>query len=119
MTAHNETVKDIQAMLKAYYTRMSMCKTVDERLFETKHYTKRMSNLLQSEKIALLKKIREAVANYIRTEGCGCCEGRDHDEHAAVIAKLLNVPMYSDKSGYDFQKFVTSSATQRGGESKI
>lgn len=25
-----------------------------------------------------IKQVREAVANYIYTEGCSCCEGTDH-----------------------------------------
>ena len=52
------------------------------------------------------KELREAVADYMRSEGCSCCQDIDgHKEHAARLAKLLNVPMYDDKSGYDFGKF--------------
>lgn len=52
--------------------------------------------------------IREAVANYMRSEGCSCCRDYDaHKEHEARLAKLLNVKMYSDKSGYDFSKHCT------------
>ena len=54
-----------------------------------------------------IKKIRQAVADYIRSEGCSCCEGDDHGQHRIVLAKLLKVPMYKDKSGYDFGKFET------------
>ena len=55
-----------------------------------------------------LKAIRTAVADYIRTEGCGCCSNRDeHKKQAAIIGKLLRVPQYSDKSGYNFGKFET------------
>lgn len=49
-----------------------------------------------------LPEIRKAIANYMRSEGCGCCKGSDHEEHEETIAKLLNVPMYKDGSGYDF-----------------
>lgn len=49
-----------------------------------------------------LTKIREAVANYLQSEGCSCCRGIDHDKHLAEIAKLLEVPMYKDGSGYNF-----------------
>lgn len=52
-----------------------------------------------------IKTIRKAIANYMRSEGCSCCEGQDHEENEKVIAKLLGVPMYDDKSGYDFSKF--------------
>lgn len=40
--------------------------------------------------------LRRAVADYMYSEGCDCCRGDDHEDHAAVIAKLLGVPMYSD-----------------------
>lgn len=52
--------------------------------------------------------VRTAVADYMRSEGCGCCGDHvAHNEHAARIAKLLNVPKYKDGSGYDFSKFRT------------
>lgn len=50
--------------------------------------------------------LRTAIAELIATEGCGCCS--DYDKHEAAKAKLgrlLDVPMYSDGSGYDFNKF--------------
>jgi hypothetical protein len=52
------------------------------------------------------KKVRQALAEYIASEGCGCC--RDYERHevaAAELGKLLHVPMYNDKSGYNFYKF--------------
>ena len=56
--------------------------------------------------MGLKTKVREAVANYIRSEGCSCCQDVDgHVKHGAELAKLLDVPMYSDKSGYDFGQF--------------
>ena len=50
--------------------------------------------------------LRAAVAQYMSSEGCSCCEGPDHDEHKAVLAKLLHVPPYGDGSGYNFGKYV-------------
>ncbi len=61
----------------------------------------------QTVKVVDLKTIRQALADYMMSEGCSCCEGRNHDEHKAVLGKLLKVPMYSDKSGYNFSKFRT------------
>lgn len=53
-----------------------------------------------------LCEIRQAIADYMRSEGCSCCRNIEaHREHEARIAKLLCVPMYSDKSGYNFGKF--------------
>lgn len=56
----------------------------------------------------ILQEIRQAVADYMRSEGCACC--RDHDAHeinAKRLAKLLRVPAYPDLSGYDFTRFRT------------
>jgi hypothetical protein len=53
----------------------------------------------------LIAAIREAVSDYIGSEGCSCCQGGDHDDHKARLAKLLGVKMYKDKSGYDFSKY--------------
>lgn len=50
------------------------------------------------------KKMREAIANYMWSEGCSCCRSDNHDDNAAVIAKLLGVKKYKDGSGYDFPK---------------
>lgn len=53
-----------------------------------------------------LKLLRNAVANYMMSEGCTCCQDIDgHREHEAAIAKLLEVPAYDDGSGYDFPRF--------------
>ena len=51
--------------------------------------------------------VRAAVANYIYSEGCSCCQGADHGEHEKKIAKLLSVPKYEDGSGYNFGKYKT------------
>ncbi len=52
--------------------------------------------------------IRTAVAHYMLSEGCSCCEGGNHKEHAEELAKLLDVPKYEDGSGYNFYKFRTN-----------
>lgn len=63
--------------------------------------------IIQAERSKTHDKIREAVANYMRSEGCGCCEDREaHKEHTKVLAELLGVEMYEDKSGYNFGKYV-------------
>lgn len=50
--------------------------------------------------------VRRAIANYMYSEGCDCCSDREkHPLHRAALGKLLNVPMFSDKSGYNFDKF--------------
>jgi hypothetical protein len=54
-----------------------------------------------------LEKIRQAVADYIESEGCGCCEKTTHGKHGEALAMLLAVPKYEDGSGYDFARFRT------------
>ena len=52
--------------------------------------------------------IRRALADYIGSEGCDCCQNREpHRAAEAVLAKLLRVPKYKDGSGFDFARFRT------------
>jgi hypothetical protein len=54
----------------------------------------------------LKKKIRQALADYMRAEGCSCCRNiKDWENAQEELARLLNVPKYPDGSGYDFSKF--------------
>jgi hypothetical protein len=42
------------------------------------------------------------------SEGCSCCQDTDaHKRAEAVLAVLLRVPPYPDRSGYNFRKFRT------------
>lgn len=53
-------------------------------------------------------KIRRALADYMASEGCSCCQDSEaHREQEKVLAKLLRVPKYKDGSGYNFPKFRT------------
>jgi hypothetical protein len=55
--------------------------------------------------------LRNALADYMRAEGCSCCRDTDAHYDAGVrLAKLLRVPMYPDRSGYQFTKFATPKA---------
>lgn len=55
-----------------------------------------------------LETIRRVLADYMRSEGCSCCERTDdHKEAARLLAGLLDVPMYEDGSGYDFYRFAS------------
>lgn len=55
---------------------------------------------------SLKRLVRQAVADYMASEGCSCCRDVDgHAEHKKRLAKLLGVQMYHDKSGYDFPRF--------------
>lgn len=50
--------------------------------------------------------IRQAVADYMRSEGCSCCRDSEaHERHEERLGKLLRVPKYSDGSGRDFSRY--------------
>lgn len=52
--------------------------------------------------------LRRAIADYMQSEGCSCCQNREkHEAAKAKIAKLLRVPKWKDGSGYNFNKFAT------------
>ena len=58
----------------------------------------------------LLKAIRQAVADYMYSEGCSCCRDSDaHEEHKKKLAELLNVKPYEDGSSYDFSVYRTNA----------
>jgi hypothetical protein len=60
-----------------------------------------------------LIEIRTAVADYIKTEGCDCCrDSEPHKEALDKIAVLLDMDRYSDDSGVDYGKYVTSNPDQ-------
>jgi len=64
-----------------------------------------------------LQEIRQAVADYMRSEGYSCCRDNDaHEVHAARLAKLLNVPPYKDGPGYDFSIFRSDDSETDGDE---
>lgn len=62
---------------------------------------------LQSKRelAAYKKKLRKAVAYYISSEGCSCCESSSHEGYKNELGKLLGVKKYADGSGYDFSKY--------------
>ena len=69
-------------------------------------YSKSISRYFQKKFRKERNLIREAVANYMVSEGCSCCQDTDkHKEDNKRLAELLKVPEYNDGSGYDFYKF--------------
>ena len=53
-----------------------------------------------------LVKIRRGIADYMRSEGCSCCQNIEkHRKHEEILAKLLKVSKYKDGSGYNFTKY--------------
>ena len=60
-------------------------------------------------KDGLKKAIREALADYVRSEGCSCCRNNEeHDAAARRLAKLLEIPLYKDESGVDWNACLES-----------
>jgi len=63
--------------------------------------------------------IRTAVADYMESEGCSCCQDVNaHKQHEKVLAKMLRVKAYSDKSGYDFRRYRTSPKGRKKNDAK-
>jgi methionine aminopeptidase len=61
-----------------------------------------------------LSDIRRAVADYMASEGCSCCQNREkHEAARKELAELLDVPAYDDESGYDFPRFRTKDSNTR------
>lgn len=61
-----------------------------------------------------LDKIRLLVAQMYCASGCSCC--RDDDEwHRTTgeLAKLLDIPAYSDHSGYEFHTVVNQAKEKK------
>lgn len=62
-----------------------------------------------------INNIRRAVADYMSSEGCTCCQNVEaHEKHEAILAKLLHVPKYDDGSGYNFGRFRTPRDNGQG-----
>lgn len=55
--------------------------------------------------------LRTAVADYMFSEGCGCCSDREeHDAHKARLGQLLDVPAEPNGDGdvwYNFNPYRT------------
>lgn len=62
----------------------------------------------KTSKKKFIEEVRRAVADYMRSEGCGCCSDREeHKKDEERLGKLLGVKKYKDGSGYDFTKYRT------------
>lgn len=55
-----------------------------------------------------IAEVRQALADYIATEGCSCCQDRDgHQEAMNRLGKLLKMKKNPDGIGYDYSKYKT------------
>lgn len=63
--------------------------------------------MTNSQKRRFLRTFREALAEYMRSEGCNCCSDYlQHRKDKERLGKLLRVPKYKDGSGYDFSRYL-------------
>lgn len=54
------------------------------------------------------EEVRRVVADLLGAAGCSCCrDDRRWEDAQARLARLLDVPPYSDGSGFDFAPFRT------------
>ena len=54
------------------------------------------------------KEVRELIANYMRSEGCTCCQ--DFEEHAKnkkLLGELLDCGKYDGEDDYNFHQYAT------------
>lgn len=55
---------------------------------------------------SVLEQIRQAFADYRRSEGCSCCRDMDaHEEAEKRLAELLKPEPYEDGSGWDWGEY--------------
>lgn len=80
---------------RSHYYVGSVCREAIAEIKHLREYERKYNN----------NRIRTAVADYMRSEGCSCCRGKDHDKHATKLAMLLKVDPYDDASGWDFNKY--------------
>lgn len=58
---------------------------------------------------SVLKEIRQAFADYCRSEGCSCCRNKEeHDKAEEKLAEILKPDKYEDGSGYDWYKYAST-----------
>ena len=55
--------------------------------------------------IDMVKDIRAAVADYMYSEGCSCCQSESHEDNAKKLAELLGVENYIDEDVPNFYKY--------------
>ena len=75
---------------------------------ETNHFnnleaiaTKQVQKIVNKQLADFKKKVRIALTEYVRSEGCSCCRGHNHDEHANQLGELLGYQQYKDSTQYD------------------
>ena len=64
-----------------------------------------------NQEAAKVEAMRAAVADYMYSEGCSCCQDIEaHKRHTQRLAELLGVEKYDDGSGYNFAQYRTKKS---------
>lgn len=98
----------ISQMLNGVHLELS--DVTDEQKEIIKKYLKNKLSLFVSseEEDAKVLDIRQAFADYVKSEGCSCCQDIDaHKDAAKKLGKLLNAKQYDDGSGYNFYAYAS------------
>ena len=54
----------------------------------------------------IMEEMRRNFADYVKTEGCSCCQDVDgHKKAEKNLAKILKPDAYEDGSGFDWHKY--------------
>lgn len=63
---------------------------------------------MRAERDELVGALQKAVADYMWSEGCSCCQNvKAHEKAEARLAELLKPDAYEDGSGWDWGKYKT------------
>ena len=58
---------------------------------------------------SVLEQIRQAFADYYKSEGCSCCRDESkHNEAEKRLAELLKPDMYEDGSGFNWNLYAST-----------
>ena len=58
---------------------------------------------------SVLEQIRQAFADYYKSEGCSCCRNESkHDEAEKRLAELLKPDMYENGSGFNWYLYAST-----------
>ena len=56
------------------------------------------------------KEVRELIANYMRSEGCSCCQDWEgHAKNKKRLGELLDCGKYDGEDEYDFYQYQTKN----------
>jgi hypothetical protein len=67
-----------------------------------------VKNLTTPDVSVSVAEVRQAFADYYKSEGCTCCQDTEtHDKAEEKLAELLQPDQYDDESGFNWYKYAT------------